>query len=150
MKYIKIMLVVLLAIIGLEYHNLSVTASGLNNGIYYDNIEYTDNVIFNGADGVNIDYSAKFANPGDYYELEFDIVNSTSYDVEIANCVYNDDDDYIDYELTYEDGKDINIGDIIKSGEKVRVKYRVLYKNYIDRENYTFDTSFNILYAQVI
>ena len=151
MKYIKAMLIGLLAIITFGYHNLNTSASdNLNNGIYYDNIEYTDNVLFNSVDGVIIDYSANLNKPGDYYELYFDVVNSTSYDVEITDCIYQEDDDYIAYELTYDDGSHINIGDVINKGEKVRIKYKVLYKSYVNVDNYTFDTSFSILYGQVI
>lgn len=147
MKYIKLMLVVLLSVIGLGYRCLNTFAS---SGIYYDNIDYTDNVSFNSVEGVNIDYSANLVKPGDYYELYFDVVNSTGYNVAIADCVYNEDNEYIDYELSYEDGSQINIGDIIKKGEKKRIKYKVLYKSYIMEESYTFDTSFSILYAQIM
>ena len=151
MKYAKVLLVGLLAIIGLGYHNFTANASGdLKKGIYYDKVDYTDNVAFNNVDGTSIDYSAELAKPGDYYELYFDVVNSTNYNVEITDCIYNEDDDYLDYELTYENGEKINIGDIIKKGESIRVKYKVLYKEYIMENEYTFDTSFSILYEQVI
>ena len=151
MKYIKTMLIGLLAIIIIGYHNLNTNASdSLDKGIYYDNIAYTDNIILDGVNGVTINYSANLVKPGDYYELYFDVVNATNYDVEVTDCIYNSDDDYISYELTYEDGGHINSGDIIKKGEKVRVRYRVLYKTYITEDSYTFDTSFSILYGQVI
>ena len=121
MKYLKGALIVLLAIIGVGYKNFNANASGdLKKGIYYDNIDYTDNVAFNKVDGVNLDYSAELVKPGDYYELYFDVVNSTGYNVEITDC------------------------------ESVRVKYTVLYKEYIDKQDYTFDTSFSILYEQTI
>ena len=80
----------------------------------------------------------------------FDVVNSTSYDVEIADHIYNKDDDYIEYRLTYDNGKTINNGDVIKSGETRRIKYRVYYKDYILDNNYSFDSSFYIYYEQVI
>ena len=151
MKYLKGALIVLLVIIGVGYKNFNANASGdLKKGIYYDNIDYTENVEFNKVDGVNLDYSAELIKPGDYYELYFDVVNSTGYNVEITDCVYNEDDEYIDYDLVYENGEKINNGDIIKKGESVRVKYTVLYKEYIDKTDYTFDTSFSILYEQTI
>lgn len=151
MKYLKVMLVGLLAIIGIGYYKFNANASGdLKKGIYYDNIDYTDNVAFNNVDGVNLDYSAQLSKPGDYYELYFDVVNSTSYNIEITDCIYNDDDEYIDYDLVYENGEKINIGDVIKKGQSVRVKYKVLYKDYIMEDNYTFDTSFSILYEQTV
>lgn len=149
MKYAKVILVGLLAIIGFGYHNINAD-DNINNGIYYDNIAYTDNVVFNSVDGVNLLYSANLIQPGDYYELYFDVVNSTNHSVGITDCVYNSDDEYIKYELTYEDGNKINIGDIIKKGGSVRIKYKVLYKKYIMKSDYVFDTSFSILYEQVI
>jgi hypothetical protein len=150
MKYAKLMLVGFFAIIGLGCYGFTTNASDdFTNNIYYDNVDYTDNVLLNSVEGVNIDYSAQLMIPGDYYELYFDVVNKTNYDVKINECIYNEDDDYIDYELTYDDGEVINIGDIIKNGESVRIKYKVLYKNYIDKENYILDTSFSILYGQV-
>ena len=51
MKYAKVILVGLLAIIGFGYHNINADVN-INNGIYYDNVSYTDNVVFNNVDGV--------------------------------------------------------------------------------------------------
>lgn len=151
MKYLRILLVVLLVVIGIGYRTFATDAkSDLKKGIYYDNIEYSDNVIFNSVDGTNLDYNAELNMPGDYYELSFDIMNSTKYDVEITDYTYNQGDKYIGYELTYEDGKEVKNGDVIKKGHSKRLKYKVVYKNYIDEENYTFDTSFYISYEQII
>jgi len=151
MKYLKILLVILLIVIGIGYHTFVADArTDLKKGIYYDNIAYSDNVTFNSVDGTNLDYSAELNIPGDYYELAFDIMNSTAYDVEITDYIYNQDDDYIKYELTYDNGDKVQNGDIIKKGKSKRLKYKVLYKEYITEKNYTFDTSFSILYEQVI
>lgn len=150
MKYVRVMLVGLLAIIGLGCYSFTANASDdFTNNIYYDNVDYTDNVLLNSIEGVNIDYSAQLMVPGDYYELYFDVVNKTNHDIKITECSYNEDDDYIDYELTYDDGNIINVGDIIRKSESVRIKYKVLYKKYIDKDNYVLDTSFSILYGQV-
>ena len=149
-KYAKVMLVGLLAIIGLGYRSFGADAKNdLYKGIYYDNITYTDNIDFHSVDGVKLDYSAELSFPGDYYELSFDVVNSTKYDVCISDYIYNQDDDYIGYELTYDDGNKIEIGDTIKQGESIRIKYKVLYKKLIQDE-YKLDTNFSILYQQVI
>ena len=151
MKYAKLVLAIVLFVLGVWYYSIRVDAvSTFNKGIYYDNIKYTDNVSFNGVDGVNIDYNAKLDRPGDYYELYFDVINGTNYDVEITDCIYHEDDEYIGYELTYDDGKNVSNGDVIKKGESIRLKYKVLYKDYILNEDYNFDSSFSILYEQVI
>lgn len=151
MKYAKLLLVGILFLLGVWYYSIRVNATTtFNKGIYYDNIEYTDNVSFNSVDGVNIDYDAELDKPGDFYELYFDVINGTSYDVEITECLYNEDDEYIGYELTYDNGKKVSNGDVIKKGESVRLKYKVLYKEYVLDNDYTFDSSFSIFYEQVI
>ena len=60
------------------------------------------------------------------------------------------DDSYIDYELTYGNGKKINKGDILKKGQKRQLKYRVQYKNPIEEDSYQFDSSFSIGYEQLL
>lgn len=150
MKYLKVLLVGIAFVIGFGYKTLNADGKSFNKGIYYDNIKYSDNVVFNKVDGTNIDYSANLSSPGDYFEIYFDVVNSTNYNVEISDYVYNEDDDYIDYELTYADGKSINNGDIIKKGESKRLMYKVYYKNPIVEDEYNIDTSFYIYYEQAI
>lgn len=150
MKYLDMAIIGVLFIGGLAFRSLSTEGNALNKGVYYDNVEYTDNVTFNSVDGTNIDYSAKLDKLGDYYELKFDVVNSTRYDIEIADYIYNKDDQYIKYELCYEDGNKINNGDIIKAGESKGLKFKVSYVNPVLENNYIFDTSFSIQYEQAI
>ena len=106
--------------------------------------------MINKVDGTNIDFNGSLSLPGDYYVLEFDVVNSTSVDVHVSDCFYNKDDDFIKYELTYTDGKKINTGDVLKKGESKGIKYKVSYENPVSVDNYTFDSGFNIDYEQVI
>ena len=152
MKYFKNVVLILFLTVGFSCEYLVYKDSGLNTskGIYYDNIAYTDNVTFNNVDGTNLDYSASLTTLGEYYEVYFDVVNSTKYDIEIADYVYNKDDQYIECNLTYDDDTKIKNGDIIKSGEVKRIKYKAYYKNVIEEDNYTFDSSFNIFYEQVV
>ena len=100
--------------------------------------------------GLSLQYAGQLSTPGDFYELSFDIVNDSEVDVEVSKCTYQTSDYYIDYQLTYDDGKDILVGDILEKGEKKRVKYRVLYKNRIDSNYYEFDSSFHLNYEQIL
>ena len=118
------------------------------NELYYDNFKYTSNVILSGIDGFNFNYSATLNDVGDYYEIDFDVVNPTEYDMEIDELDLNDDDKYINYSLIYENGDLVNIGDVIKNGESKTFKYIVFYENKVLEDNYDFDTSFNINYKQ--
>lgn len=149
MKYLRGLLIIPL-IFGALKVNLAEINTSNRKGIYYDNFKYTDNVNFNSSKGLSIDYTANLQQVGDYYEITFDVVNDSSVDVEITNCSYHDNDAYINYELTYIDGKEIHEGDILKKGEKRQIKYRVLYKNQIEVENYQFDTSFSLDYEQIL
>ena len=150
MKYLDIIVVGILFVSGILFNNINGNTNALNKGVYYDNVKYTDNVTFNKVDGLNIDYEANLNKPGDFYELNFDVVNSTKYDIEIADYFYNESDNYITYELCYADGTKINSGDIIKAGENKKLKYKVSYVNPIVEKNYKVDTSFSIQYEQAI
>ena len=118
--------------------------------IYYDNVQYSDNVKFYGIDGLNINYSGELRSLGDFYEISFDVVNGTGTKIEISKCSYKLSDEYIDYQLTYDDGSQVSVGDILKQGERKRLKYRVLYKNMIQNDVYELDSSFYIRYEQVL
>ncbi len=150
MKYIEMLMASMGVIYCLVFGDFSlIEKKGYSSeNIYYDNVQYTDNIDFYGIDGLTLQYAGQLSVPGDFYELSFDIINAGSVDVEIAKCVFQDSDPYIEYQLTYDDGKHINIGDMLKSGEKRRVKYRVLYKNRIDNDSYEFDSSFYLSYEQ--
>lgn len=122
----------------------------VDSKIYYDNVRYTDNVTFYGVDGLNLQYSGNLTSPGEFYELTFDVVNSSNTDVEIVACDYHKEDAYVDYELFYEDGTKVLVGDVLKKGEIKSLTYRVLYKNVILLDSYQFDASFHIGYEQIL
>ena len=148
-KYLDVILLGVLLFLTIGYNVFS-TENTVNKGIYYDNFNYTDNVVLNSVDGTNLNFSGKLCNPGDYYELSFDVVNSTNTDVKITDLIKQNNDKYINYQLTYKDGSIIKAGDILKKGEVRGINYKVFYKNPIIEDNYSFDSSFNINYEQVI
>ena len=116
--------------------------------IYYDNVDYTENIDFYGINGQNINYTATLSNPGDYYEIAFDIKNASQTDVHIESFIIPNNDEYISYELNYINGENIKVGDSLKGGEKVRVKFTVKYNKQIQEKEYSFDSSFQIRYEQ--
>jgi hypothetical protein len=132
-------------------YNKNVSAS---SNIYYDDIYTYGNVIVNNVDGLEIDFSGNLVEVGDYYELYFNIVNPSSVDMEISDYTLSQDNQFLSYSLTYSNGDEINIGDIVKSGESKRVKYRVYYKeNCLENclnSDLIIDNNFNIDYEQVI
>ena len=153
MKYFKVILMGLGVICSILYGDFSVaqkaTAKAVQD-IYYDNIQYSENVSFYGVDGLNIQYSGELIAPGDSYEISFDVINDASEDVTISQCNYQKNDRFVEYYLTYDNGDLVSVGDILKKGEKRRMKYLVYYKNLIDRDSYEFDSSFYISYEHVL
>ena len=149
-KYIDLLVICILVIIGIFYEQLSPSYAMENNGVYYDNVRSTNNVKLNNVDGLNIDYNAELEAPGDYFELYFDVVNSYGYDVEVSDYFINENDNYVNYELTYSDGSDVREGDIIRTGETKGLVYKVLYKNLIHGDDYVFDTNFSINFEQAV
>ncbi len=143
-KYIESFIIATLLFVGFIFDS----SDSSKSKIYYDNVSYSNNVILNNVDGLEIDYCASLDKPGDYYEIYFDMVNETKYDFYISNIDLKKDDNHVHYELRYDDGYDVNTGDIIKTGEKKRVRYKVLYKRAFIEE-YNFDTNFSINFEMI-
>ena len=139
-----LLLIIMISITLLANYNLG----NNKNEIYYDNFRHTNNVELSEVDGFDFDYSATLENVGDYYEIDFDVVNTTDFDIEIDELDIHEDDQYVQYRLAYEDGDLVNVGDKIKNGESKTLRYIVLYKSIVLDEDYHFDSSFNINYKQ--
>ena len=148
-KYIRFLIVGVLLSLGVLF-NFDLGDNSSKKGLYYDHVEYSDNVLFNNLNGLDLNYSAELTNPGDSYYIDFDVINDTSVDMKILELNYPKNDNYISYKLTYRDGTPINSGDVIKRGKSVGLTYVVSYNNKIDQDEYLFDSSFNIQYEQVI
>ena len=149
-KNMETIIISLLLIFGIGYNIFNMENKTSTKGIYYDNLKYTDNVKINKVEGVDLDYNANFAKVGDYFEINFDIINDSNVDVKISDLLVNEDDQFINYKLTYNNGKKIKTGDILKKGEKKNLTYKVSYLNKIDEDNYTFDTGFNMNFEQIL
>ena len=121
-----------------------------SKGIYYDHVRGTDNVVINQVSGLNIDYTGELNVPGDSYELVFDVINDSTVDVQVEDCIYGGENDYIDYDFSYLDGGKIHKGDVLKAGEEKSLIFRVSYVNPITIDSYQFDSSFSLHYEQVL
>ena len=115
-----------------------------NKNIYYDNFRYTDNVDFKDI----FDYRANLENVGDYYEITFDVVNSTDDKYELKNISINEDSEYFNYDLVYLNGKNVNVGDVVNKNSIITLKYRVEYKKQVVK-NEEIDSSFGLEYGQL-
>ena len=149
-KYLEFIVIGVLLSLFVFFQSFSVQSKSTNMGVYYQNVKGSDNVELNDVSGLNLDYSASLRGVGDSFDLYFEVVNSNDVDMVIDNYVLHEDDDYIQYELTYQDGSIIKQGDIIKSGEVKKIHYQVKYVKQIEKDDYTFDTSFTINYEQAL
>lgn len=149
-KYLDLVVIGALITIGVLFQSFSVQSKGSTQGMYYQNVQCSDNVELRKVSGLELDYAASLEGVGDSFDLYFEVVNSNDVDMIIDNYVLQKDDSYINYQLTYQDGSKIKHGDIIKSGEIKKIHYKVLYIKQIDNEDYSFDTSFSINYEQAI
>lgn len=147
MKYSNIIMTILF-FVGIFTNTYALTTEDYK-GIYYDQFHTTDNVVIHKADGLKLNYSANLTDPGDYYELSFDVVNDSGVDMYIYDYHFGKTDDYIQYDLTYLNGDNIHKGDIIKDGERKALKYRVSYISLLPA-NYSFDSSFGLRFEQVL
>lgn len=148
-KTVQITLVGILLSIGLFFDYVSNDLVE-RKGLYYDHVEYSDNVNYYGTEDLNLKYSAELSKVGDSYSLSFDVVNDTNVDMKIVNVEYPKDDSYITYQLMYSDGSIIHSGDVISKGESRGIQYVVTYEKPIQDNDYEFDSSFHIGYEQVL
>ena len=139
----KKIMIILLLVFSILFINTD-RVDSRNKNIYYDNFKCTNNVDFNDM----FDYHAYLVNVGDYYEIEFDVINGTGDSYEIKNLNINESDEYFNYELRYLNDKKVSIGDKLNSNSKVTMKYRVEYKKSIV-DNKDTDSSFGLEYGQM-
>ena len=149
-KNMETIIISLLLIFGIGYNIFNMEHKTPAKGIYYDNLKHTDNVKINKVEGIELDYNANLTKVGDYFEINFDIINDSSVDVKISDLLVNESDKFINYKLTYNNGKKLKTGDILKKGEKKNLTYKVSYLNKINEDNYTFDTGFNMNFEQIL
>lgn len=85
------------------------------------------------SDGTKLYCGADFTYPGEYYEVEFYIVNSGTQDGEITTLTFpsltTTESRYISYSLKYENGDPVSLHDIIESNTSTKVLYRVTYNS---------------------
>lgn len=149
-KYIRLLLLGILVSTGFLFNFDFNDFNSSKKGMYYNLVNYSNNVSFNQMEGLDLDYSAELTGPGDSYYIDFDVVNDSNVDMKILELDYPKDDSYISYRLTYRDGSIIKSGDIISKGESIELTYAVSYNHPIEQEEYYFDSSFHIEYEQVI
>lgn len=77
--------------------------------------------------------------PGDYYEFTIDMVNNSEKDAKVESTyiteLTKEQQRYLTYTVTYEDGQEIKTDDILRANNKVTLKVRVEFKFDITEED---------------
>lgn len=132
----------------IQYENVNVRAGSITPS----NIPTINN------DTGTINFQTELQNPGDYYEFTIDIVNKGTIDAMInaiskTTGLSPTQQNYLNYNITYENGQKIKSRDIVKKQSFVRIKARVEYRYDISPSNLpanqdVLNLSFQISYTQ--
>ena len=82
-------------------------------------------------------FSVKLENIDDFYEFTVDVVNSGNCDAKLGSLVETtglttEQEQYFDYNLTYQNNEPIEENQLVKKDESVRLKSRVEYKEEVN------------------
>ena len=99
--------------------------------VNFDNLNVSENSK-NGSidlDNNNLSLDVTLENPGDLYEFTLDVTNDGTLDTKISNIDLKTENekDILKYHLSYLNDTNIEIGDILPSGEKKTIKMRIEY-----------------------
>lgn len=160
-----LVLSLLFIIVGMAFSNSSVYA--VNNkdwNLYFENVEVTEGSVpavaeptTTGTSTTEITYSVNLNVPGDFYEFTVDATNGGKLDAMVddvnENVLTQEQQRYLSYSVTYNDGTKIKKYDRLNSGETKKFKVRLEYRTDIDaadlpKEESTIDLSLNAYYVQ--
>ena len=123
----------------------------------YGNVDVVNAATITDTKKTVVDYSVVLNEPGDYYEFTVDAVNDGTLDGMIKTIVNDgltdDEKVYVDYSVTYNDGKTLQEGHLLKAGSREKYKVRVLYKtdinpNQLPNTDKVLDLKFEVEYVQ--
>ena len=124
-------------------------------------VEAITNATIESTNRTRIDYSVIFEKPGDFYEFTVDVVNDGSLDAMVETVtskmnntiIDNNLPNYLEYNVTYEDGIAIANNHMLNAGKIETYKVRVAYSTNINPDDLpttasTLNFSFGVNYIQ--
>ena len=146
-KKILIIFLVLLISIGFAYLSTTLNLNGtvgFNSNtfdIHFDNIELVSEDVeyttleVDSQDNTKVNASINFKEPSEIFEYTVDIVNGGGIDAifdSITNNISSTIEDYITIDIKYFDGSTINQNDLLRMGQSVKIRVKVIYNYDID------------------
>lgn len=131
--------------------------------IYFDNVEIYQGsvaaVVEPTTDAQNtltIEYEVNLNVPGEYHKFDVDVVNNGDFDATLDSFTITEltaeQQKYLDYSVTYKDGTEIAIGDIVNSKNSRELTVNLEYKKDItvedlQTEDQTLNLSIELIYV---
>lgn len=108
--------------------------------ITYNNVRKLDgNSTVEVKDNTDINLNTELEKPGDYAEFLVDITNNSNKTAIIDTIdkegLTEKQKKYIEYSISYLNGKEVKVGDLFKAGETKTAKVRVEYLNNISKDD---------------
>ncbi len=149
--------------------NGSSIIKGSSWNIHFDNLNVTNGSVELSTGDVaasiqstntDINYTITLNTPGDYYEFTVDAVNAGTVDgmVESITSKLNNEPIsslplYLNYSVSYSDGKEIGVNHLLKAGKRETYKVRIEFKRDIDNNDLptsaqTLSLNFGVVYVQ--
>lgn len=130
--------------------------------IYLDNVRVNDGSVNSNipiiTERSTLSFDAILDKPGDYYEFLVDVVNDGTIDAMIDSVVKTpelteEQAKFINYEITYQNGENINIRQKISKKTRMPIKVRIEYRSDLNstdlpKNEVKLNLSFTLLYAQ--
>ena len=172
--------VLLLLVVGLSVGyallrtNLTINGTSKIKGntwdIHFENLNVTDGsvelsdgdvaAVINTTTRTDVSYAVTLKEPGDFYEFTVDAVNAGTIDGMIESITSKLNNTpittlpaYLDYSVTYSDGKEIAVNHLLKAGKTEKYQVRIEFKKDIESSDLptteqTLTLDFGVVYIQ--
>ena len=144
-NYVIFFIIILLLFISIGYSLVSsnLIINGITNirrsewNVHFSNVNVTNGneltvvpPTINNT-GTIVNFSVNLDNVDDKYEFVVEVYNEGTIDAKVLDCVKigltQEQEQYVNYNVTYLDGSSINEGDVLNAGEKKKIKVSVEY-----------------------
>lgn len=139
-KKVLIKLIYIFSITSIFFVSNISNAGDLKWNLYFDNIEITPGSVsanqeatIIGASRAEITFDVTLGVPGDFYEFTVDAVNGGTVDAMInqigVNTLTETQKKYLSYNVTYSDGIQVKVNDLLKAGTTEKFRVRLTFKD---------------------
>ena len=107
--------------------------------IHFENIRVKDGSVAATQEATisnktTLSFAAPLTRSGDFYEFDVDVVNAGSINAKLKEItklpvLTTEQQNYLEYTVTYQNGSEVKVNDALKSGERFTLTVRIKYKN---------------------